>query len=534
MRNREDGWRWCDQCQGFYRHTATMTVSAAGVCPVPPGWHDGSESGQYGLMIDDVGIAGYQDGWRVCSLCNGLWWSGLAGFCPADPAGHNAVGSAAYVLAQTPLGIGQADWRFCQKCAGMFFADHSDGVCPAGGTHDASSSGNYVLPVPVRCDYRANPDGWGFNNLWELDNTETNVLASAALAALPAAAAVLGILAGPFGVVGAVVGVAILEVRIRTSSIQYGLCGGMAFSSLDYHLAMQLLPRGGATNPTRATPEGTAVRALIWERLLDTLGAAGATFLARKLQLKFLPEFFGGGAPGLSNWTRGEVAAIAAQIQATGTPVPIGLIGESVNPMDDHQVLAYGFEHEDAQRTTLFIYDNKVANTEASILFDFSTNPFSSTLPVNGTGPDGTLRGVFRVGYTPRSSLPHAIEVVAPGLQPPDIVSAPAIHAANVSVPLTSVRCVGFSPTAALSPVITVQLPGGALFMEPLAEDATELTPMVTGEERTTGPLFEIDTAGIVHVQFAVAVQIEREGTLNNFRLVPAAPGASASVDVPL
>jgi hypothetical protein len=40
----------------------------------------------------------------------------------------------------------QAGWRWCHKCQGLFFvpgmiASH----CPAGGTHDASQSGNYIM-----------------------------------------------------------------------------------------------------------------------------------------------------------------------------------------------------------------------------------------------------------------------------------------------------------------------------------------------------------------------------------------------------
>ncbi len=40
----------------------------------------------------------------------------------------------------------QDDWRFCSKCFGLFFKLGGGlGVCPAGGEHDPSQSGNYTL-----------------------------------------------------------------------------------------------------------------------------------------------------------------------------------------------------------------------------------------------------------------------------------------------------------------------------------------------------------------------------------------------------
>ena len=37
------------------------------------------------------------------------------------------------------------------KCQGLFFAGHGKGVCPAGGGHDDTGSGDYILsqnPMP--------------------------------------------------------------------------------------------------------------------------------------------------------------------------------------------------------------------------------------------------------------------------------------------------------------------------------------------------------------------------------------------------
>jgi hypothetical protein len=62
----------------------------------------------------------------------------------------------------------QSAWRFCGKCAAMFFDGRPDkGTCPAGGGHSASGF-TFVLPrdVPVKpltLDLRANPDNLQIN-----------------------------------------------------------------------------------------------------------------------------------------------------------------------------------------------------------------------------------------------------------------------------------------------------------------------------------------------------------------------------------
>ena len=46
----------------------------------------------------------------------------------------------------TVVNIAQNNWRYCNKCQGLFFALNStSGTCPAGGGHNYSGSGNYTL-----------------------------------------------------------------------------------------------------------------------------------------------------------------------------------------------------------------------------------------------------------------------------------------------------------------------------------------------------------------------------------------------------
>ena len=45
-----------------------------------------------------------------------------------------------------PAAGAQSGWRWCDKCQGLTWGGSSTpGPCPAGGTHDLTASGNYML-----------------------------------------------------------------------------------------------------------------------------------------------------------------------------------------------------------------------------------------------------------------------------------------------------------------------------------------------------------------------------------------------------
>ncbi|MFJ8623672.1 hypothetical protein ACIRD3_12620 [Kitasatospora sp. NPDC093550] len=42
--------------------------------------------------------------------------------------------------------VGQSNWRYCNKCFGLWFnGNPTNGVCPAGGAHTSSGSFDYLL-----------------------------------------------------------------------------------------------------------------------------------------------------------------------------------------------------------------------------------------------------------------------------------------------------------------------------------------------------------------------------------------------------
>jgi hypothetical protein len=88
--------------------------------------------------------------WCKCIHCKGLFNNGeeTKGVCPGRRGGHvaEAEGQRFQLVYGVPPGPSQQDnWRFCDKCYGMFFLpQNADAVCPAGGNHHARSD-SYVL-----------------------------------------------------------------------------------------------------------------------------------------------------------------------------------------------------------------------------------------------------------------------------------------------------------------------------------------------------------------------------------------------------
>lgn len=104
------------------------------------------------LFADPIpakGDVGQQD-WRFCNKCDGLFYDGYSekGVCPGGGS-HFAQGFNFELPFNTkPKADTQKDWRYCGKCNGMFFAGFPNnfGTCPAGGGHSApQQSYNFVL-----------------------------------------------------------------------------------------------------------------------------------------------------------------------------------------------------------------------------------------------------------------------------------------------------------------------------------------------------------------------------------------------------
>jgi hypothetical protein len=137
-------WRWCDKCQGLWFGGG----ASQGTCPAG-GTHSKTGSGNYSLVRQASPTPpNHEANWRWCNKCQGLWFAGnmTAGRCPAG-GGHVQTGSRNYAVARQ-IGAGQPRWRWCNKCQGLSFGPNAaQSNCPAGGNHSTAGSGNYRIPI---------------------------------------------------------------------------------------------------------------------------------------------------------------------------------------------------------------------------------------------------------------------------------------------------------------------------------------------------------------------------------------------------
>jgi Matrixin/Putative peptidoglycan binding domain len=103
------------------------------------------------LTTDDIdgakALYPSQRNWRYCAKCQGLFWAGSGdSVCPAGGE-HSKTGSGNYSLRHNaPLIMQwQSNWRYCSKCKGLWWAGSGSSVCPDGGQHTKTGSGNYSL-----------------------------------------------------------------------------------------------------------------------------------------------------------------------------------------------------------------------------------------------------------------------------------------------------------------------------------------------------------------------------------------------------
>jgi len=266
--------------------------------------------------------------------------------------------------------------------------------------------------------WRTDADGYQFDNNWTFDATERAVLAGLAAAAVPLAipqvvALVPPVAADPglLSLLGLTASFAAASITLAaTPNISLGLCGGMAYSSLDYWLAKAALPGGGKPDdrPMRTVPSQATLRGMIWNRLIDSLTTGGCLeqTIVWSLALNQVPPKLGGGAETLLSWTKNEWPKIKSSIDA-GTPCPIGLIYSGRNLWEQHQILVYGYDSL-SQGARLYVYDNyyphklgdTTFNAKDFLTFELSGPTLKATSP-SDVSPN-TLVGFFKTKYSPK------------------------------------------------------------------------------------------------------------------------------------
>jgi CubicO group peptidase (beta-lactamase class C family) len=147
----QNNWKECAKCE-----TLVFAGNAsAGQCPAG-GTHDNTKGKNYLVATKASGVVG-QENWRWCNKCQALSFAGSPSLGTCSAGGqHDHAGSGNYVLAQTsggtPADDTQNNWRWCKECQVLAYAGSPSTACSAGGVHDYSSSGNYVLGYVVSAD----------------------------------------------------------------------------------------------------------------------------------------------------------------------------------------------------------------------------------------------------------------------------------------------------------------------------------------------------------------------------------------------
>ncbi len=201
-----------------------------------------------------------------------------------------------------------------------------------------------------------------------------------------------------------------LEQWVHDATVPvYGLCGGMAFAALDYYRAGLVIP-DHSQQSGQVSPE---LRAYIFRRMIDSLAGPN---LARVLAWMFVEHSipFGGGIRLLSHWTRAECVKLQPLIAANGG-WPIALIGESIDPCHNHQVLAYRCELEQ-DHCDLYIYDVNYPGAGRKLSLDLH----GSGLELGDDNLQDAwkpLRGFFCEEYSPQ--VPDVIKKALSSMQAP-------------------------------------------------------------------------------------------------------------------
>ncbi|WP_089107897.1 hypothetical protein [Streptomyces hyaluromycini] len=267
--------------------------------------------------------------------------------------------------------------------------------------------------------WRSDVDGFAFNNSWEFDATERAILSALSPTVVPPAVAAVSLVI-PEPITLAVL-TAIMTAAAQTEMTlgplpTIGLCGGMAYTSLDYWTVRAALPRGAHDTdlPARTAGAAATLRNLIWQRLMDSLISGGV--LQRTLEwsliLNQLPARLGGGPAALLQKTKDEWIILKAHIDA-GRPWPVGLVYSGRSVWDQHQVLIYGYEDLGDGTGLLFVYDGNQPHQcgetyDSDIKLDFTGTSLVAKSPSDGPG---TIMGFFCSGYSfaapPSGLAPH-------------------------------------------------------------------------------------------------------------------------------
>lgn len=324
-----------------------------------------------------------------------------------------------------------------------------------------------------RTSFAHDVDGYAFPNRWDLSPGDWAQLQAALVEALPGMGASGGALPAPLE---ALTGFIRENLLSRLEPGPVGLCGGMTFAAADVYHRGLLPPRGlfadGPRNPGWGSPAESALRGLLWTRLMDSLrrGVGGGTLLFMAAGLG--PQ----GRLGGLRWVRQrskDAFVETCKVVDAGRSCPIAIIGTTLNPMANHQVLVTGYEHPGPwgpESCRLYVFEPNAPGAERTIDYDFSgVQQTRESAHERGYHLHrGPLIGFFLANYDPAPPLSALT------------VTAPLSHDGSNTMLHAEIQNTGFGDTPSLRLWIRGSLGGQPL--DPGGE--TVATPLRVGERR--------------------------------------------------
>lgn len=192
---------------------------------------------------------------------------------------------------------------------------------------------------------------------------------------------------------------------------RHGLCGGMAYAALDYYRRPDIpFPRGeGRSNwPDHTTEGGGILRGYLRRRLLESLAANTPRFLLWMFMLHDIPVDawpLRGGPSWLAKETAIEWKTLKRHID-TGDPWPLGLVGETRLPTENHQVLATGYEDPGDGTGVVYLYDMNCPGEEREIKLTLDEGGVKISQEDCVSSARGTIQGFFCEAYIPNPDPP--------------------------------------------------------------------------------------------------------------------------------
>jgi hypothetical protein len=191
--------------------------------------------------------------------------------------------------------------------------------------------------------------------------------------------------------------------KVPIGDASNGLCGGMVYTVMDVFIA-GLPPIPDTTNPAQGSPLfdylvsrlfasfDIPAGVLKYYEWMNTPDHDSRVWFLKRRGIAWLTI--------TEEWPR-----IKADIDS-GMLSPLGLVtvhtSDAMMMGHNHQVLAYAYEVDGANRLTLRVYDPNTAPPEADdvrLSLDLS-NPAQATPITHNVGINGSIRGFFRTAYT--------------------------------------------------------------------------------------------------------------------------------------